>query len=129
MRLTCSRCGSVLAVDLDAAPLDVLQDYGPEEPTVPEGVFVIDPNPVMGWNTLTGLKVAQAPANAVVVQPDALADGSTKGVAGWGCCGYDGNDGPNHACATCGQLVGTAWTDCGAPHEMRFIPTAVVLAD
>ena len=45
------------------------------------------------------------------------------------CCGLDGQDGPNQACASCGQVLGTAWTDCWTQHEVRFTPGTVELVE
>jgi hypothetical protein len=123
----------VLATGLQVGSAAQLDRQVTGAPTLPPGVVVTDPNPVTVWQVERGLparEIEQAPANAVVVRPDALLAGSVAvtGVAA-GCCGLDGQDGPNQACATCGQPLGTAWTDCWTQHEVRFDPDAVLLAE
>lgn len=39
-----------------------------------------------------------------------------------------GFDGPNRACATCGAVVATGWSDCWTQAEIRFLPEAVEAA-
>ena len=71
----------------------------------------------------------QAPAGSVVVHPDdRLPDAVLEVGSATGCCGLDGQDGPNQGCA-CGALLGTAWTDCWTANEVRFLPDAVQVAE
>lgn len=73
--------------------------------------------------------VVQAPEGCVVVHPDdRLPDALRPVGSAAGCCGLDGQDGPNQAC-TCGAVVGTAWTDCWTANDVRFLPDAVRVAD
>lgn len=73
--------------------------------------------------------IVQAPAGSVVVHPDDRLPDALKEVGQTaGCCGLDGQDGPNQAC-TCGAVLGTAWTDCWTANEVRFLPDAVQVAE
>jgi hypothetical protein len=81
---------------------------------------VVDPAPVVLGD------VEAAPANAIVVRPDGLRTGAVVVSSNaFGCCGLDGMDGPNQSCAACGQVLGTAWTDCYQAQEVRLSPDAV----
>ncbi|MFJ8045568.1 hypothetical protein ACIRBX_34180 [Kitasatospora sp. NPDC096147] len=42
-----------------------------------------------------------------------------------GCCGLDGQDGPNLVCAGCGAEVGTRQSDCWTPNRVLLIPAAL----
>jgi hypothetical protein len=45
-----------------------------------------------------------------------------------GCCGSNGEDGPNRAC-NCGQMVATEWSDCCTLAEIRFLPDTIVVSE
>jgi len=73
--------------------------------------------------------VVQAPEGSVVVHPDDRLANAVRPVGqAAGCCGLDGQDGPNQGCA-CGAVLGTAWTDCWTANEVRFLPDAVQVAE
>jgi hypothetical protein len=129
--IACSRCRSVLATGLWPASVSVLNRNAVDEPSLPAGTFVVDPAATVRTELLSGTETQQAPANAVVVRPDALVDGAVEVTMGTptGCCGLTGSRAPNQDCAACGQVLGTAWTDCCTQHEVRFAPTAVTLSE
>lgn len=133
VRVVCSNCGSDLTIGLRALSADVLDRAMVDAPSLPDGAIVIDPGAVTVHQSGPGsspLEIEQAPPNAVVVRPDAIIEGTVTviGIAA-GCCGLDGQDGPNQACASRGQVLGTAWTDCWTVHEVRFNPGAVLLVE
>jgi len=77
----------------------------------------------------TAEPVVQAPAGSVVVHPDDRLPEAVHEVGEVaGCCGLDGQGGPNQGCA-CGAVLGTAWTDCWTANEVRFLPDAVQVAE
>ncbi len=53
--------------------------------------------------------------------PDLVADPE----AAVGCCGIDGQEGPNLRCPECGAPVGVLFDDCWTPMEVRLDPAAV----
>jgi hypothetical protein len=71
------------------------------------------------------------PAGCIVVHPDDRMNGALAEIYGRsaGCCGLDGCDGRNQACATCGAEVATARTDCWTAKEVRFLPAATTMSD
>ncbi len=121
----CAACGRALTAPVERAdPSVITYDAIERAPTVPRGSVARDPEAAM--MSSHGRPVERSPAGAIVVHPDDLV---TDALVSWGvdvgCCGSDGCDGPNRAC-TCGQVVGTAMTDCWTAAEMRFHPDAVV---
>lgn len=70
-----------------------------------------------------------SPAGSISMRPDGLLrDAVTPSGLRQGCCGPDGMDGPNFSCL-CGNVLGTEWGDCWTMAEVRFLPTAVLVAD
>jgi hypothetical protein len=69
------------------------------------------------------------PRGAVVVAP-----GDVRGTvfiperSGGCCCGWDGRDGPNLACAQCGRPVATRIDDCGLWQAVWLDPRAIYRA-
>ncbi|MGW2255576.1 hypothetical protein ACWCXH_36230 [Kitasatospora sp. NPDC001660] len=45
-----------------------------------------------------------------------------------GCCGLDGQDGPDPVCAGCGAEVATKESDCWTQHLVALMPSAVRVA-
>lgn len=123
----CSSCGAGLTGELSSEPLARLRDH--DQP-VPVGAWAVDPSArtVSRWER--GMprgeyRVIQTdPPGCVVVHPADRLNGALVDVAGRsaGCCGLDGCDGPNQACAACGAVVATARTDCWTTKEVRFLP-------
>lgn len=101
--------------------------------TIPQGSIVLGApaRTLERWARAgtTGATIVQAPAGSVVVHPDdRLPDALHEAGQAAGCCGLDGQDGPNQACA-CGAVVGTAWTDCWTANEVRLLPDAVTVTE
>jgi hypothetical protein len=133
VRLTCSACGVRLTDELARVEPSAIKYHGDGQPTLPLLSFAVDPEPVLSIVHLRDESeqiIERAPRNAIVVRPDSLCDGAVE-VSGnaAGCCGLDGLDGPNQSCASCHAVLGTARTDCWTPHEIRFVPEAVTIAD
>jgi hypothetical protein len=132
--VVCSQCGSPLTVALLAAAPDRLFRYASDrQPVVEPGVAIVDPEPRTVWKSSPDKireTVELCPAGSLVVNPDDLLPGGVV-VTGnaVGCCGLDRMDGPNQACASCGQVLGTAQTDGWTPAEVRFLPAAIVYAN
>ena len=129
----CGSCAAPLTVPLAAIEADRLDLTVCGTATLPQGSVVLGApaRTVEQWARpgSTAAVVVQAPEGSVVVHPDdLLPDGVRLAGQARGCCGLDGQDGPNQACA-CGVVVGTAWTDCWTANEVRFLPDAVQLAD
>jgi len=121
----------VLAVNVTVGDAAVLNGNVMGTPTLPAGIVVVDPEPVTVQVIARDGPVEeleQVPAGSVVVRPDSIVPGAVVVISEpVGCCGLDGQDGPNQGCAACGQVLGTAWTDCWTPHEVRLLPNAVLL--
>lgn len=70
-----------------------------------------------------------SPAGSISIAPDHLLREAVQSSGlRQGCCGPDGMDGPNFSCL-CGNVLGTEWGDCWTMAEVRFLPSAVVIAD
>ena len=132
VRVACRGCGASLsAAVLEAGAGALKEDAQDREPTVAPGLVVRDPRPVIAWTGVAGQGPSEpdevAPAGCLVTHPDDVRGLRSHGHDN-GCCGSDGCDGPNRACARCGAVVGTARTDCWTASEMRFLPEAVDLS-
>jgi len=131
VRLVCRRCGARLSAAVVETDADVLvPQVQAGQPTVPTGRFAREPG-ATGERHATGRRVLARDAEAssggrLVLHPDDACHVRPLGND-HGCCGSDGLDGPNRACARCGAVVGTARTDCWTPLEVRFLPRAVLL--
>lgn len=78
-------------------------------PSLPVGTFV----QIDRADTVYGREVA--------VHPDDVLPGVlTSAGSDNGCCGSDGLDGPNRACA-CGTVIATEQNDCWTRAEIRFL--------
>lgn len=130
----CAGCGAELTVPLSpvALPVHARQKYGNgiQLPVLMEpGTFAVDPEPWAApcrpWEEIDPDEVTARGAHAPVVAlsdgaPGAIviAPGDTRGtvlipeMGGGACCGLDGADGPNMACAACGLPVATRIDDC-----------------
>ncbi|MFP5369524.1 MAG: hypothetical protein ACLGI3_02085, partial [Actinomycetes bacterium] len=101
--------------------------------TIPRGTVVVGApaRTIERWARAgaTAEPLVQAPAGSVVVHPDDRLPGAVHEVGETaGCCGLDGQGGPNQGCA-CGAVLGTAWTDCWTANEVRFLPDAVQVTE
>lgn len=127
MTIVCGSCGNPLTHAL--SQLDVIPEprrAQPEDerfqPTIPEGSWAIDPEPI-AWqgqlptSTLGSLVINPADAIGVLSSDDPTRNS--------GCCGHDGLDGPNLLCGGCRYEVATLRDDCWSLLEVRFEPSAV----
>lgn len=130
----CKSCGASKTVPLAAVEPDLIDLSVVGEATLPQGSIVLDApaRTVERWaraGAPAPAPLVQAPAGSVVVHPDDLLPEALLPVgSGGGCCGLDGQAGPNQGCA-CGAVLGTAWTDCWTANDVRFLPDAVEVAD
>jgi hypothetical protein len=142
----CARCGAVLTAPVARVALHVHahQKYGHDLlPVLMEpGTYAVDPEPSgPPWRLWSEVGADEAesrgvdapvyplsygPAGAVVVAP-----GDIRGTVlipercdGY-CCGLDGRDGPNLACAQCGRAVATRIDDCSLWQAVWLDPQAV----
>ncbi|SDP13232.1 hypothetical protein SAMN04487981_11723 [Streptomyces sp. cf386] len=114
-------------------------------PTVPEGAYVVDPEPCGapyvpdpdplakstrhqdGFAVNGEILVSAGPRGTLLVNPE-----DTHGRLAYnpashepGCCGAPGREGPNQVCGECGAVVGTRFSECYGPFETHFLPEAV----
>jgi hypothetical protein len=124
--ITCTSCGVVLTRPLERLPaMPEPTQASPWDvgylPTVREGAWAVDPDPV-AWRgdvpTSTRGCFVVNPADAVGTMPS---DDPTRNN---GCCRHDGLDGPNLLCSGCRREVATLRDDCWSPVEVRFEPAA-----
>jgi hypothetical protein len=133
MVVRCASCGAPLTMPLDVVGADRIDLTVCGDSTLPRGAMVVEApaRTVERW-ARPGTALAplvQAPAGSVVVHPEDLLPGVAREVGqAAGCCGLDGQDGPNQGCA-CGAVLGTAWTDCWTANEVRFLPDAVEVTE
>ncbi|WP_405063275.1 hypothetical protein OG474_17015 [Kribbella sp. NBC_01505] len=142
----CARCGAVLTAAVSRVALPTHANQQVWHILLPAlmaaGTYAVDPEPSGPpwrlWDEV-GSEEAEArgvfapvfslsfgPAGAIVVAP-----GDTRGTVlipercdGY-CMGLDGRDGPNLACAQCGQAVATRIDDCSLWQAVWFVPAAV----
>jgi hypothetical protein len=131
-----------------ALPVHAHHKYGHELlPALMEpGTYAVDPEPSgPPWRQWSEIGADEAEARGLFAPVDALsfgargtivvAPGDTRGTVlipercDGCCCGLDGRDGPNLACAQCGRAVATRIDDCSlwqavwlAPHAVRRLP-------
>lgn len=106
------------------------------------GTFAVDPEPWgPPWRRWEEIDPVEAEAHGIYAPVYALSDGipgaiviapgdihGTKLVPerrGSACCGFDGADGPNMACLTCGSSVATRIDDCSLWQAVWLAPGAV----
>ncbi|GAA4585922.1 hypothetical protein GCM10023194_30200 [Planotetraspora phitsanulokensis] len=142
----CANCGAVLTAPVSqvALPAHAHQTYGHELlPVLLEsGTYAVDPEPSgpprRRWEEV-GAEEAEArgvyaPVYSLSYGPPgaiAVAPGDVRGTVlipercdGY-CLGLDGRDGPNLACAQCGDAVGTRIDDCSFWQVVWLDPCAV----
>ncbi|MET8331230.1 hypothetical protein [Streptomyces sp. NPDC005181] len=146
----CARCGALLTAPVSqiALPVHARHCYGHQLlPALMEpGTYAVDPEPSgPPWRPWSEIGVDSAEARGVFAPVGSLsfgeagaivvAPGDARGTVlmpercGGYCMGLDGRDGPNLACAQCGQAVATRIDDCSfwqtvwlAPHAVRRLP-------
>lgn len=142
----CGRCGAVLTAPVSrvALPAYARLTYGNGRhmPVLMEsGTYAVDPEPFgPPWRQWSEIYEGEAEARGVFAPVYALsfgapghivlAPGDAHGTVliperneGF-CCGLDGRDGPNLACACCGQEVATRIDDCSLWQATWLEPTA-----
>ncbi|MGW4895257.1 hypothetical protein ACWEQL_23750 [Kitasatospora sp. NPDC004240] len=154
----CAGCGAELTTPLSpvALPLHARQAFGNglQLPVLMEpGTFAVDPEPWgPPWRRWEEIPPDEAAARGFHAPVHALSYGTSGGIVvapgdtrgtllipgrrGGACCGLDGGDGPNTACASCGLPVATRIDDCSrwqatwlAPDAVRRLPTGSADAD
>ncbi|MEU9111100.1 hypothetical protein AB0D04_04670 [Streptomyces sp. NPDC048483] len=143
----CAGCDAVLSAPLSqvALPAHAHQKWGNGVllPVLMEpGTYAVDPEPSgLPWRPWSEVGEEEAAAHGVFAPvyglcfgpPGAIviAPGDTRGTVlipercdGY-CCGLDGSDGPNLACAQCGRAVATRIDDCSLWQAVWFAPHAV----
>ncbi|GAA1993688.1 hypothetical protein [Kitasatospora viridis] len=144
----CAGCGAELTAALSRVelPVHTYQSYGDglRLPVLMEpGTFAVEPErsgpPWRAWAELGAEEAAARGIFAPVVYslpdgaPDAvvIAPGDVRNTrlvperGGGFCCGLDGAEGPNMACAACGLLVASRIDDCSRWQAVWLAPEAV----
>ncbi|MFI6080361.1 hypothetical protein ACIBBB_05160 [Streptomyces sp. NPDC051217] len=150
---SCAGCGAELTAPLSQVvlPVHARQVYGNgfQLPVLMEsGTFAVDPEPWgRPWRRWEEIDPDEAAARGIYAPVHSLSDGAPSAVviapgdtrgtllmpekSGGACCGLDGADGPNMACATCGLPVASRIDDCSlwqavwlAPNAVRRLPVA-----
>jgi len=134
----CAECGAQVTAAVRKMPLpeDAPAPYQMEDgrdcpPRVPPGNYAVDPEPSGApWVPSpdgAGYGVPGGPRNAIVLAPAdvrGLRRVADRGRLN-GCCGLDGLDGPNLACAGCGSELATESSDCWTRQQVALVPHAV----
>ncbi|WP_089229362.1 hypothetical protein [Actinacidiphila glaucinigra] len=143
----CAGCGAELTTPLSqvSLPVHARQKYGngAQLPVLMgSGTFAVDPDPWGGpWRMWGENDPGEAGARGIYAPVYALSD-STPGASviapgdirgtrlipekrGGACCGLDGADGPNMACAACDLPVATRVDDCSLWQAVRLSSDAV----
>ncbi|MFH8591741.1 hypothetical protein [Streptomyces rimosus] len=143
----CAGCGAVLSAPLSQAalPAHAHQKWGNGVllPVLMEsGSYAVDPEPSgPPWRPWSEVGEEKAAARGVFAPVHTLSFGTPGAIAiapgdvrgtdlipercGGYCCGLDGSDGPNLACARCGLAVATRIDDCSLWQAVWFAPDAV----
>jgi hypothetical protein len=144
---TCARCDAVLTAPLSRVAWVAYAHHtygnGHALPVLMEaGTYAVDPEPSgPPWRRWSEIDPVEAEARGVFAPvysvpcgaPGAIvmAPGDAHGTVlipertGGFCCGLDGRDGPNLACARCGREVGTRIDDCSLWQATWLAPNAV----
>lgn len=143
----CVRCDAELTAPLSqvALPVHARQKYGNglQLPVLMEsGTFAVEPEPWgPPWRRWEEIDPNEAAARGIYAPVPALSEGTagavvispgdTRGTVlipekrGAACCGFDGSDGPNMACAACGLPVASRIDDCSLWQAVWLAPDAV----
>ncbi len=142
MVFRCAKCRAEVTRPVREVPLpdpdDARAPYEMEDgeecpPRMAPGTFAVDPEPagapwVESPDEAGGrVLVPGGPRNSIVLSPADVRD--LRPIHGKGrrngCCGPDGHDGPNLACADCGAEIATESGDCWTFQQVVLVPTAV----
>ncbi|WP_399880039.1 hypothetical protein ACGH7X_00235 [Streptomyces sp. BBFR51] len=144
----CAGCGTRLTTPLSlvALPVHAHQKYGNgvQLPVLMESrTFAVEPEPWgPPWRRWAEIHPDEATARGVYAPVYALSDGAPGAIViapgdasgtvlipekrgGGYCCGLDGTDGPNVACAECALPVASRIDDCSLWQAMWLSPNAV----
>ncbi|GAA0441708.1 hypothetical protein ABZ951_02780 [Streptomyces sp. NPDC046215] len=143
----CAGCGAELTIPLSQVtlPAHARQKYGNgiQLPVLMEpGTFAVDPEPWgPPWRRWEEIHPDEAAARGIYAPVYALSDGAPGAIViapgdargtvlipekgGGYCCGLDGADGPNMACAACGLPVASRIDDCSLWQAVWLAPDAV----
>lgn len=129
----CARCRTALTAPLREVPLPHPDEapipyrmQGDEDcpPRMAPGTYAVEPAP--GGGRPGGRTPASAPDALVLCPADVR---NVRPIHGKGrrsgCCGPDGQDGPNLACTDCGAEVATESADCWTVQQVALVPAAV----
>ncbi|KAB8183263.1 hypothetical protein FH608_049335 [Nonomuraea phyllanthi] len=137
---SCAGCGAVMTVRVArvALPDHAGQKYGHDllSGLLEPGTYAVDPGDGRPWHTLQpepeehGVRLL---TYCISGPPDriGIAPSDVRGTVfiperlGGCCCGWDGQYGPNLACAECGRPVATRVDDCGFWQVVWLEPDAV----
>ncbi|WP_327351801.1 hypothetical protein [Streptomyces sp. NBC_01304] len=144
---TCAGCGTELTAALSevALPVHAHQKFGNglQLPVLMEpGTFAVEPEPWgPPWRRWAELDPDEAESRGIYAPVWGLSDGAPGAIVtapgdtrntvlipdrrGGACCGMDGGDGPNMACAACGLPVATRIDDCSLWQAVWLAPDAV----
>ena len=129
IELLCASCGQILTATCNwGADEDYDRTSADREPAVPSGLLIrLSVENAVEVRHADGAveRKVYSPAGAIAANPENVVVANLHSVGkDNGCCGSDGMDGPNRACA-CGAVVATEWSDCWTQAEVRFLPDAV----
>ncbi|WP_273461514.1 hypothetical protein [Sandarakinorhabdus limnophila] len=132
IKISCAACGQILTRDGRWGDISEWDNLVAERCSpVAAGVFVRLPEDSVSILQPDNQSRTQvySPENAVSAHPEMVIRENLKAAGtDQGCCGSNGEDGPNRAC-NCGQMVATEWSDCCTLAEIRFLPDTIVVSE
>lgn len=132
MRLYCKKCHVELTEECELGSIyDYDENPGDRKPTVPEGNIIIFHEDKYQEYYTAGSNHPQkrlvSTNGAFALNPiDIIQENIRSHGLDNGCCGSDGCDGFNRSCK-CDNVIGTEWSDCWTPAEIRLEPLKVEL--
>ncbi len=110
MKIYCKTCHTELSPELQPLPADIPVNEADGEAYLPQGYYVVsDGNDYT--NTEGKIIIHIHDLKNAIFHPD------SKRLNG--CCGLDGQDGPNRVCVN-NHEIGTEHSDCWMPHFVRL---------
>lgn len=113
VEIRCHRCKALLSRVVTRMPPPARSGITDNEPLLPSGRFVLSEELLKSSGEFFGAEPAE-----VLIGVEDLPNAKPGGIR-QGCCGPDGQDGPNLFCAR-GHKVGTEMGDCWMPHFVRL---------